>query len=254
MKYFSLTSDNNTNVYNELVIPLLHRMLYLEKLQLHLTVVLKENFIDGNHLNMIILNYLLKLKSFIFNLHSFIPVENAKDLPLNENIERTLKDIGNTFAFCSIDYYPNSRMGHCHICSHLRSNDIKSYCYITNKFTGGIFEFVTKISLFDEYPFEHEFFIKISKSFPLIKIICLSNTIPQQQKQQINLTKAEFNHVNQLHFDDVVDDYIEQFLNDEKTFLSEEVLLTVEYRQLARVTLNFQKQSTKTNCKKCGYE
>jgi hypothetical protein len=54
--------------------------------------------------------------------------------------------------------------------------------------------------------------------------------------------------------DDVVDDYIEQFLNDEKTFLSEEVLLTVEYRELARVTFNFQKESTKKNCKKCGCE
>ncbi|CAF4338063.1 unnamed protein product [Rotaria sp. Silwood2] len=240
---------------NELVIPLLHRMLHLEKLRLHLTVINKETFIDGNNLKINIINYLLNLKKFIFNLHSFIPVENEYDLPSNENIQQTLKDILNNSAFCCIDYYPHTRMGHCHIYSHLRSNDIKCYYYITNNFTGGIFEYVKKISLFDEYAFEHEFFIRISRSFPLVEKLSLSNTIPQKQKQEeINLSIAEFGHLNQLNLDDVVDDYIEQFLMDKKTYLSNNVLLTVEYPQLARVTYNFKRKSTKTNCTKCGYQ
>ncbi|CAF3267690.1 unnamed protein product, partial [Rotaria sp. Silwood2] len=56
------------------------------------------------------------------------------------------------------------------------------YYYITNNFTGGIFEYVKKISLFDEYAFEHEFFIRISRSFPLVEKLSLSNTVPQKQK------------------------------------------------------------------------
>jgi hypothetical protein len=81
-------------------------------------------------------------------------------------------------------------MGHCYICSHLCSNDIKCYSYITNKFTGEIFEFVTKISLFDEYPFEHEFFIKISKSFPLIKIMFIKyNTKTTKTTNKFNKSR-----------------------------------------------------------------
>ena len=40
-----------------------------------------------------------------------------------------------------------------------------------------------QIELFDERPFEHEFFIKISQSFPFLKELTIINRKPQKDKQ-----------------------------------------------------------------------
>ncbi len=52
---------------------------------------------------------------------------------------------------------------------------MKHYNDITNSFSGGLFKCVEEISLFDERPFEHEFFIKISQAFPFLKKLTVSN-------------------------------------------------------------------------------
>jgi len=69
---------------------------------------------------------------------------------------------------------------------------MKFYYYITNNFPGGLFKYVQKISLFDEYPFEHEFFIRISESFPIVKNLSLTNPTPQN-KNQLHQTNS-FNY------------------------------------------------------------
>ncbi|CAF2318231.1 unnamed protein product [Rotaria sp. Silwood2] len=206
-------------------------MLNLEKLRLYLVVVHKETFIDGNNLKYNIINYLLNLKQFGFNIHSFIPIDNPNDLPSNEDIRKTLINVGNNHSYCCINYYPESRLGHCNTYSYSCSNEIGFYYNITNNFLGGIYKFVKKNSLFDEYPFEHEFFIRISQSFPFIETLSLTNQKPQKEKEneEINLPIAQFFHLTKLNFDDVDDDYIEQFLVDRKTCLSNNVLVTVEY-------------------------
>lgn len=68
-----------------------------------------------------------------------------------------------------------------------------------------------------------------------------------------NLSIAQFFHLTKLNFDDAHDDYIEQFLLDRKTCLSNNILISLEYYQLQRVTHNFTRESTKKNCEKCGY-
>jgi hypothetical protein len=40
---------------------------------------------------------------------------------------------------------------------------------------------VKSITLYDEYPFEHEFFIQISQSFPIVKRLSLTNKTPQTE-------------------------------------------------------------------------
>ncbi|CAF0814612.1 unnamed protein product [Rotaria sordida] len=234
LKYFSLTSDAGTIAYDELVVPLIHRMLNLEKLRLFLVVVHKETFIDGNNLKYNIINYLLHLKQFGFNIHSFIPIDNPNDLPSNEDIRQTLKNVGNNYSFCCINYYPESRMDHCNIYSYSCSNEMKFYYNVTNNFQSGIYKFVRKISLFDEYPFEHEFFIRISQSFPFVESLSLTKQKPQNEKknEETNLPIAQFCHLTRLNFDDAHDDYIEQFLLDRKTCLSNNFLITVEYSQV----------------------
>jgi hypothetical protein len=57
-----------------------------------------------------------------------------------------------------------------------------SYENIANYFPGGVFTCVCKVSLFDEHPFEHEFFIRITRSFPFMKNLTISNQKPQKNK------------------------------------------------------------------------
>ncbi|CAF3331627.1 unnamed protein product [Rotaria sp. Silwood2] len=54
------------------------------------------------------------------------------------------------------------------------------YGNITNNFPGGLFQYVRVVSLCDDSPFEHEFFIQIQKSFPFLEqlshVVWITNT------------------------------------------------------------------------------
>jgi hypothetical protein len=68
------------------------------------------------------------------------------------------------------------KQGQFHIYSY--PYEWKEYHKITNNFPGGISKYVREISLFDEQPFEHYFFLQISKSFPFMKKLTLINGKP----------------------------------------------------------------------------
>ncbi|CAF4358214.1 unnamed protein product, partial [Rotaria sp. Silwood2] len=208
LKCFSLTSDVNTSMYDELVVPLVRRMSYLEQLSLYLQINHNNTFIDGNDLKNNILDYLLYLKKFKFNIHSFIFIDNLMNLPSNEDVRRTLSIIGNEKFVSSVNYYPHSQMASCNIYSYSCTNTMKYYYNITNNFPGGLFRNVKKVLLFDECPFEHEFFIQISKSFPVITNLSLNNQTPQKKKnhEQRFLSVVEFSHLSELYFDEAHDD------------------------------------------------
>ncbi|CAF2802925.1 unnamed protein product [Rotaria sp. Silwood2] len=253
LKCLSLTCDVITNKYDELIVPLIRRMSNLEQLSLYLQISHNRTFIDGNDLRKNIMDYLLHLKQFRCNIYSFIFIDNAIDLPSNEDVQCNL---GNNQIISYVSYFPKNKMGLCNICSYSSSKTIKYYYYITNNFPGGLFKYVQQILLYDEYPFEHEFFIRISESFPIITYLSLTNPTSQKKKQSqpTNLPIVKFNHLNKLSFDDVHDDYIEQFLFDTKTYLPNKVLLGIELVQLQIVTNNFTRLETRNNCAKLGYQ
>ena len=56
--------------YDELIVPLLHRMLNLEKLSLYLVTSVRKTFIDGNDLKKNIINHMPRLNKFTFNIRS----------------------------------------------------------------------------------------------------------------------------------------------------------------------------------------
>ncbi|CAF4749722.1 unnamed protein product [Rotaria sp. Silwood2] len=131
------------------------------------------------------------------------------------------------------------------------------YRDITNNFPGGLFQYVRVVSLFDEHPFEHEFFLRIEKSFPFTERLCLENHKSQNRKQSYesnhnnrNLSVIEYSFLSELYIIDVHDDYIEQFLFDSKTYLQNNVLLYIRYESLQRVTHNFTRDVTRINCAK----
>ncbi|CAF2743590.1 unnamed protein product [Rotaria sp. Silwood2] len=161
LKYFLLYCKTDTVYYDELILPLLHRMLNLEKLHLCLKICGRKTFIHGNNLKINILNHMQKLNQFTFNIRSTIRLHNKISLLLsNEDIQNTFNDFQNNKIISCVDYFSEMERGQCHIYSY--PYQLIYYHQITNNFSGGIFKYVREISLFDEQPFEHEFFFQIS--------------------------------------------------------------------------------------------
>ncbi|CAM4782744.1 unnamed protein product [Rotaria magnacalcarata] len=167
LKHFLLNSDMKIDGYDELLLPLLHRMLNLEKLCLCLTVCERNRFIDISDLEKDIINHMPQLNKFLFNIYSTICFNDQIDLPSNEDIQHRFKASKDNKMISCIDYFPSRKEGQCHIYSYPYRGE--SYKNLTNNFPGGFFQYVHELTLYDEHPFEHEFFLRISQSFPFIK-------------------------------------------------------------------------------------
>ncbi|CAF4626468.1 unnamed protein product [Rotaria socialis] len=256
LKCFSLSCRNHTFEYDELILPLLHRMLNLEKLHLYLFVCGRETFIDGNEMKFNIANHLNHLNTFTFNIYSFIDFNSEINLlPSNEHIRRSFENFQFNQISSFVDYFPKSELGQCHIYSHPYT--LEHFDTITNNFSGGIFQFVRKILLFDERPFEHEFFLQISQSFPVLQKLSVVNRTRQNNKLlrrskavSRNLLIIEFPHLTELDLAAAHLDYVKQFLFDTKTCLPNDVRFLVYSRLLRKATRNFTRNTTKQNCSK----
>jgi hypothetical protein len=258
LKSFSLHCDTSTDVYDELIVPLLHRMSNLEKLQLCFTVHRKKTFLNGNELKTNIINHLLRLTKFTFNIHSSIQPDHQMSLPSNEDIQYTFKDFDNTQIISCVDYFPDSKGNHCHVYSYPYTT--KKYKYITNNFPGGLFKCVREVSLYDECPFKHEFFLRIAQSFPLMTRLKIINNKSQNEKRfkesrntNEDLLVIKYSHLVQLDLSKAHKNYLEEFLDDTKTYLPNGVHLCADYRSLKKVTHNFKRDTTRMNCSKIRY-
>jgi hypothetical protein len=233
-------------------------MLNLEKLHLYLIICYKNTFIDGNNLKRNILNHMPLLNKFTFDIRSTFHLHNQISLLSNEDIQHTFNDFQNNQIISCVDYFFKFGRGECHIYSYPYERE--KYHRITNNFPGGIFKYVREISLFDERPFEHNFFFQISQSFPFMKTLTLINEKPQNNKQSRklddnnqNLSIIEHPHLTHLDLFEAHDDYVEQFLLHTNTCLPNNVFLYVDYQTLKRVTQDFTRKTTRTNCTKLGF-
>ncbi len=132
---------------------------------MYLSVDRNNRFIDGDDLQKNIINYMGRLNQFRFNIRSTILLKDQIDLLSNEDIEHSFKDFSNNQIISCVNYFLEAKKGQCHIYSYPFT--ITSYENIANNFPGGLFTCVCEVSLFDEHPFEHELFIRITQSFPL---------------------------------------------------------------------------------------
>ncbi|CAF4605006.1 unnamed protein product, partial [Rotaria sp. Silwood2] len=204
LKYFVLSCLFKTSCYNELILPLLYRMSNLEKLGLYFTTSFNETFIDGNNLKKNILNHMSKLKEFTFDIRSFMFINNEMNLPSKEDIQRTFDDFHLTKIISYVDYFLKPyKNGLCHIYSY--PSLMRRYEDVTNNFPGGLYRYVRVVSLYDEYPFEHEFFIRIAQSFPFMEKLTINNRYAQNQKESYklmndksNLSIAKYNYLIEL--------------------------------------------------------
>ena len=250
--------DTITHSFDEFILPLLHRMLNLEKLDLTLNISRNTTFIDGNSLKINIMNYMPRLEIFKFNIYSTFNIHNQSYLLSSEDIRHTFNNFKNNQIICSIDYFQRKQCGQSHIYTY--PYKLKYYNSITNNFSGGLFKCVRRILLFDEYPFEHEFFLRISQSFPFVESINLRNCKPQNNKSctesnktNQHLSVINYPHLTNLTLNLVHDDYVEQFLIDTITSLPNTVDLVIDYQRLKRVTHNFTRNATRINCSKLKY-
>ncbi|CAF2703492.1 unnamed protein product [Rotaria sp. Silwood2] len=254
LKCFSLSCELATYHYNEAILPLLYRMSNLEELGLSLTVYVKDRFIDGNHLKTKIIKQMPRLNQFTFFIRSFINIYNEMSFPSTEDIQQTFIDFPfNKISY--VNYFADGKQSQCYIYSY--PFQMRYYTCITNNFPDELFEHVRVVSLFDEQPFEHEFFLRIQKSFPFIEELALINRKPQNRKQSYEsnsnnqtLPLIEFFFLKNLFISDAHDDYIEQYLSHTKTYFQNNIIVYVDYESLQRVTHNFTRDSTRTNCAK----
>jgi hypothetical protein len=228
-------------------------MVNLEKLHLQL-ICQRDKFIDGDDLKTNIINHLLRLNTFTFNIRTINYSFYENDLLSNEDIQQTFKDFKSNQVISCVDYFQEARYGECHAYSYPYKS--KYYYMITNNFPDRLFECVRIVSLFDERPFEHEFFLRIAQSFPLMKKLTVINRKAQKNKQcrkSENLSIIEYHHLTELCLLNAHEDYHEEFLLDTETCLPNGVYLRIDYRSLEKVTHNFERDATRINCSKINY-
>ncbi|CAF2394483.1 unnamed protein product [Rotaria sp. Silwood2] len=165
-----------------------------------------------------------RLYKFTFNIRSSSRFYNEFNLLSNEYIEETFKDFKDKQIIYYADYFPKVKEGRCHMYSY--PYKLKHYYDIINNFPGGIFKCVRKMSLFDERPFEHEFFLRIAQSFPLMEELTVVNQTRQINKrfrkvenENRDLSIIQYPYLKYLNLLDTCIDYHEQFLFDTKMCL-----------------------------------
>lgn len=228
----------------------------LEELFLNISIDL-DTFYNGNHLKNDIISHMSKLNRLVFSIHSSLTnVDDLSHLPSNDDIQCTFQNLEDYQISSYVDYFPDDKLAQCHIYSYPYT--INSFDRLTHSFPGGLFPYVTKVSLFDEHLFEHEFFIRIARSFPSLKTLIIDNELPANYKhcQQLNedcrgtMQHIEYPNLTHLKLDANVDHYLELFLDDNRVCLSTYINLYVDYPRLQRVTHDFTRDLTRRNCAK----
>ncbi|CAF2135315.1 unnamed protein product [Rotaria magnacalcarata] len=117
---------------------------------------------------------------------------------------RRLNKFTNNQIISSVDYFSR--------------RELYSYPYIwtfyhniENNFPRGLFKSVREISLYYDRPFEHEFFLRITQSFPFFTKLTIHNYHLEQ-------SIIKYSHLVEIDLVKTHQDYLDEFLN--KNFLS----------------------------------
>jgi hypothetical protein len=128
----------------------------LETLNLSLSISVKQAFIDGYNLKNKIVNRIPRVNKFTFDIHSIMNIQNDTIIPSNEDIRNTFNDFQYTQLICYMDHFVDRRECRGHVYTY--PSQMSYYQFISNRFPGGYYPHLRLVSLYDEYPFEHEFF------------------------------------------------------------------------------------------------
>ncbi|CAF3712841.1 unnamed protein product [Rotaria socialis] len=189
----------------------------------------------------------MRLNQFTFDICSIIQPANQIKIPSNGDIQDTFKNFKNNQIISDTNYFPEANECHCHVYSYPYT--LTYYHNITNNFPGGLFKYVRQVSLYDEYPFEHDFFLRIAQSFPCMEKLTVFNRKAQTNDNQ-EWSIIECLHLTELDLVQTHENYVEEFLINTKTRLLNNVTLHVSCESLQGVTHNFTRDATRINCSK----
>ena len=236
---------------------LIRRMSCLEQLTLYIHVKGLNRVLDGTFIQDDILNYLPQIHSFTFYIGSYADTIGVSCKLSTEDIQRTLTDIGIQDAISIVNYVSSDKAA-CSIFSLPFAFDYLED--IGNAFPNIVFSYVTYLLVEDESPFKHEFFIRIARSFPLLKYLRIFNldspvfydliTSESVNTESHSHSIAEYSHLTSLDIRYGHRDYVEQFLNETKTYLPCLTELGVVGVSLKTVTKKFTRDETRRNCAK----
>ncbi|CAF4228661.1 unnamed protein product [Rotaria sp. Silwood2] len=255
LKCFSLKCYVQICQYDETILPLLRRMSYLENLTLYLRIKNRDTFIDKIHLENEIHVYMPQLHLFTFYICTY---DNTVDLfryVPSQDIQRNATYVGHQ-RMATIINYINSYIDCTAVCSifslPFAFDRLES---IGNIFPDIVFKYVTYLLVQDVVPFNHEFFVRVSRAFPLLNNLRVINT-KSQSASNVNAFSsdytqsysiAEYPYLTSLNVRTACIDYLEQFLNETKTYVPCLTELTTYYQSLRIVTKNFRREETRRN-------
>ncbi|CAM4980280.1 unnamed protein product [Rotaria socialis] len=258
LKCFSLTNYNYTYEYeyDDLVVPLLRRMTYLEKLTLCLRIQKVGRFVSGAslsiddaHLHNEILVHMPQLHTFKFYISTETNAIYSNLRFSNDDIQQTFINMKYGQTACIMDYY-----GACGTLCHVYSLPFTfTHLHkITTHFPFIVFDTVTNLSVYDIFPFEHEFFMRINQTFPLLKCFTIENDRREHWNYDDNPSYSiiESTHLTSLEITHAGQYYVEQFLVKTNTLLPRLTRLKVEYNDLKTIATNFTREETRHNCSK----
>ncbi|CAF2868151.1 unnamed protein product [Rotaria sp. Silwood2] len=254
LKCFSLTCYAGTRGYDNLVVPLLRRMSYLEELTLYIRILYGSIFISGIYLDNEILSHMLRLRTFTFYFASENDIIDSAIRISDSDIGRTFTNVKLGQVASIVDYFELDYM----IC-HIFSLPVKFHRLepVTNNIPNIVFNSVTHLKLHDKKPFKHEFFIRLARAFPFLQSLSIYNFEPPNWRPHENhryhtdwCSIVDYPRLIALDMNDASTYYVERFLNETKTHLPCLTELKIWYDRLEKVTRNFTKDAMRCNCAK----
>ena len=231
-------------------------MIYLEKLTLHLSIQNRGTFIDSSHLQNEILLYMPRLHSFTFYICTYDRATDLFRYVPRQDIQRITTNIEHQQYMANIINYIGMNEAVCSIFSlPFAFNRMRA---VGNLFPDIVFKYVTNLVVHDIVPLNHQFFLRVSRSFPLLQKLHVINLI-LQSSGDINLVLsndnqscsiAKYSHLTTLNIRRANINNIEQFLNETKTSVPCLTKLMIKYNDLRIVTKNFTRDETRHNCTK----
>ncbi|CAF4928919.1 unnamed protein product [Rotaria sp. Silwood1] len=257
LKCFSLKSFFRFKQYDKIV-SLLRHMSYLEKLTLYLSIEGRNTVIDGTYVQHDILDYMPQLDSFTFYICTYVKTVDLSYKLSSEDIQQTLTNIGQQEHVTNIVNYIQGGIAACSIFSLPFEFDYLKH--LGNKFPNIVFSNVTFLLVEDTNPFKHEFFIRINRSFPLLKYLRIFNKESQVLDDLMTFSSdncqlhsiIEYLHLTRLDVRYAHRDYVEQFLNETKAFIPCLTVFEVDVDHLKAVTKDFTRKETRRNCAKAN--
>jgi hypothetical protein len=227
----------------------------LEKLTLYLPIKDRNTVIDGTYVQHDILDYMPQLHSFTFYICTYVKTVDLFYKLSSEDIQQTLTNIGQGHVTSIVNYIQNG-LAACSIFSLPFEFDYLKQ--LGNKFPNITFSYVTFLLVEDTNPFKHEFFIRIARSFPLLKYLRIFNRKSQVLDGLITFSSdncqldsiIEYLHLTKLDVRYAHRDYVEQFLNETKAFMPCLTEFGVNVDDLVAVTKDFTREETRRNCAK----